>query len=205
MSDITERLRNLVYLEQDAESVMEAADEIDRLRAELAEAKAQRVPDGYVLIPKGPNPDVLFAMIEAFGDGNGSCGEHVGHSLSDAIDAYQVVVAAGKPVASEAQRVPDDLRECLVAWWQSHRPVDWCEATHLKIPAVNCVCKVDASLARSVAAMLAASQKEGKPAAPACQHGIRHPHPCRECEDAPLTPEQMAEVESWVAAAKEGK
>lgn len=35
MSDITERLRNLVYLEQDAYSVMEAADEIDRLRAEL--------------------------------------------------------------------------------------------------------------------------------------------------------------------------
>jgi len=40
VSDITERLRNLVYLEQDYDSVMEAADEIDRLRAELYDAQS---------------------------------------------------------------------------------------------------------------------------------------------------------------------
>ncbi|MDQ5959383.1 MAG: hypothetical protein QG592_462 [Pseudomonadota bacterium] len=46
MSDITERLRNLVYLEQDAEAVMEAADEIDRLRA--ANARLQAWHDAVV-------------------------------------------------------------------------------------------------------------------------------------------------------------
>lgn len=38
-----------------------AACEIDRLRAELEKAKAQAVPEGYVLVPKQPTPKMIDA------------------------------------------------------------------------------------------------------------------------------------------------
>ncbi|AZC04278.1 hypothetical protein DKE44_015060 [Acinetobacter nosocomialis] len=38
-----------------------AACEIDRLRAELEKAKAQAVPEGYVVVPKQPTPKMIDA------------------------------------------------------------------------------------------------------------------------------------------------
>jgi hypothetical protein len=31
-----------------------------------------------------------------------------------------------------------------------------------------------------------------------CPHGVQNPHPCRDCEDAPLTPEQQRVVDTWL-------
>ncbi|EXR08761.1 hypothetical protein J671_3714 [Acinetobacter sp. 1130196] len=38
-----------------------AACEIDRLRAELEKAKAQTIPEGYVVVPKQPTPKMIDA------------------------------------------------------------------------------------------------------------------------------------------------
>ncbi|ARG16325.1 hypothetical protein B7L44_06800 [Acinetobacter nosocomialis] len=38
-----------------------AACEIDRLRSELEKAKAQAVPEGYVVVPKQPTPKMIDA------------------------------------------------------------------------------------------------------------------------------------------------
>ena len=57
-----------------------------------APAPAQ-VPDGYVLVPKVPTGDMLAAMIEAFGSGAGSYGEHAGHDAGDAADAFAAMIA----------------------------------------------------------------------------------------------------------------
>ncbi|MDP7899608.1 hypothetical protein QWI44_02715 [Acinetobacter pittii] len=43
-----------------------AACEIDRLRAELEKAKAQAVPEGYVVVPKEPTREMLKAGVHSY-------------------------------------------------------------------------------------------------------------------------------------------
>ncbi|SSO21280.1 Uncharacterised protein [Acinetobacter nosocomialis] len=66
-----------------------AACEIDRLRSELEKAKAQAVPDGYVLMPKVPTEK----MENAFGIGMLES-EHFFGELDAFKDAYTAMVKA---------------------------------------------------------------------------------------------------------------
>ncbi|MBR7729453.1 hypothetical protein [Acinetobacter nosocomialis] len=62
-----------------------AACEIDRLRAELEKAKAQAVPEGYVLVPKVANKKMVNAGYEA----------HDGFYTNGQVqDVYQAMIKA---------------------------------------------------------------------------------------------------------------
>ncbi|WP_289387068.1 hypothetical protein [Acinetobacter nosocomialis] len=69
-----------------------AACEIDRLRAELEKAKAQAVPEGYVLVPKVANKKMVNAGYEA----------HDGFYTNGQVqDVYQAMIKASESGAEQ--------------------------------------------------------------------------------------------------------
>ncbi|WP_109104828.1 hypothetical protein [Acinetobacter baumannii] len=68
-----------------------AACEIDRLRAELEKAKAQAVPEGYIVVPKEPTREMIKAVVD-----EATRSPHL-------VDFYKVMVKAGAlKLASES-------------------------------------------------------------------------------------------------------
>lgn len=68
-----------------------AACEIDRLRVELEKAKAQVVPEGYIVVPKEPTREMIKAVID-----EAMRSPHL-------VDFYKVMVKAGAlKLASES-------------------------------------------------------------------------------------------------------
>jgi hypothetical protein len=75
MMDIVQRLRAVGgYFDEAAKkhvSCCEAADEIEALRARIAELEAERVkvPEGYALVPVEPSRDMLIAAADGYETG----------------------------------------------------------------------------------------------------------------------------------------
>lgn len=118
MSDITERLRDLVYLEQDADAVMEAADEIDRLRADLAGKEKALLAAKTVIDAKDRAYSVIdqrFAALSgkaATVDSERECNER----LTAEIDNLRAALSAREAEVAEAVRrigaARDSLDDC---------------------------------------------------------------------------------------------
>ena len=101
MGDVKESLQTGDALADALESYIEDIAPFTRRivlrKAAAALRSRQQVADGFVMVPVVPAADTLNAMLEAFGSGAGSSGEHTGHDIGDAIEAYRAILADKEP------------------------------------------------------------------------------------------------------------